>query len=288
MLKYTGYKNVKVRGAEMGIFDGILIISDLDGTLLRSDKSVSEENKLAIKHFINGGGMFTFITGRAPCGMLPVLEQITPNAPVGCLNGGGIYDIGKKEYLYKHILDLSAIEIVSAVDTYFPEAGIEIFGFNHIYFAKSSESTEKHRVDECLENISCDYRNPPEDVSKVLFGVKKERMALLEKTIYSHPFAENFDFIRSDSEYFELLPKGSCKGAVLDVLTDKLGIPLSKTVAVGDNDNDVSMLKIAGLGIAVANASTSAKEAADVITVSNEEHAIAKIIYDIENGVIRI
>ena len=63
---------------------------------------------------------------------------------------------------------------------------------------------------------------------------------------------------------------------------------MRRTIAVGDYNNDVGMLKAAGLGIAVANAVKEAKEAADLITVSNEEHAIAQIISDIENGRITI
>ena len=63
-----------------------------------------------------------------------------------------------------------------------------------------------------------------------------------------------------------------------------LGLDPQKTVAVGDYDNDVGMLRAAKLGVAVANASPAAKAAADHITVSNEEHAIAKIISDLDSG----
>jgi hydroxymethylpyrimidine pyrophosphatase-like HAD family hydrolase len=83
---------------------------------------------------------------------------------------------------------------------------------------------------------------------------------------------------------FEILPKGVDKGLALKKLADYLEVDVKRTIAVGDYDNDVAMLKAAGCGIAVSNASPSAIEAADVITVSNEEHALAKIIYDIESG----
>ena len=73
----------------MNKFKGILFTTDLDGTVLRKDKTISEENKKAIEYFMSEGGIFTFITGRIPYGAEPVLQQLEPNAPFGCINGGG-------------------------------------------------------------------------------------------------------------------------------------------------------------------------------------------------------
>ena len=70
-------------------------------------------------------------------------------------------------------------------------------------------------------------------------------------------------------------------------LADILGVDARKTVAIGDYNNDVSMIRAAGVGVAVANAVDEAKAAADIVTVSNEEHAIAKIIGMIDSGEIR-
>ena len=70
-------------------FEGILICSDLDGTLLRADKSVSKENLEAIRYFQREGGRFTFITGRVPEAARKIYEAVRPNAAIGCFNGGG-------------------------------------------------------------------------------------------------------------------------------------------------------------------------------------------------------
>ena len=98
--------------------------------------------------------------------------------------------------------------------------------------------------------------------------------------------ADMFDFIRSDPEYYEILPKGVSKGDLLMKLADLLGVDRKRTIAVGDNDNDASMIKAAGVGYAVANGSKAAKDAADIITVSNEEDAIAKIIDDLDKNLL--
>ena len=73
-------------------FDGILLCTDLDGTLLRNDKSISQENLDAIEYFKSEGGYFTFITGRMPCFSEEIYQVVRPNAPIGCINGGGVYD----------------------------------------------------------------------------------------------------------------------------------------------------------------------------------------------------
>ena len=70
-------------------FEGILFCTDLDGTLLRSDKTLSKRNLEAIEYFKSEGGLFTFVTGRMPCTALNLYNTVKPNAPIGCINGGG-------------------------------------------------------------------------------------------------------------------------------------------------------------------------------------------------------
>ena len=74
------------------------------------------------------------------------------------------------------------------------------------------------------------------------------------------------------------------KGTSIQKLCECLNIDINKTVAIGDFNNDIPMFKVAKAGIAVANACSEALAAADYVTVSNEEHAIAQVIYDLEEG----
>ena len=134
-------------------------------------------------------------------------------------------------------------------------------------------------------DIRCHYNEVQEPIAKVLFAdEKEENLFKLRDILNAHPKAYKYDFIRSHAEYYEILPKGMSKGLLVTKLAEILGIDKSKTIAVGDNDNDASMLKSAAVGIAVSNASKAAKEAADMITVSNNENAIAKIIEDLHTG----
>jgi hydroxymethylpyrimidine pyrophosphatase-like HAD family hydrolase len=87
-----------------------------------------------------------------------------------------------------------------------------------------------------------------------------------------------------EKSLYEINPKGHTKGTVMLEICDICGIEIHRSVALGDYDNDISMLRAAGVGVAVGNASENAKAAADRITVTNEEHAIARVISEIESG----
>ena len=108
-------------------------------------------------------------------------------------------------------------------------------------------------------------------------GFQKKICKLLNT---GNPKADAFDCIRSEKLLYEILPKGVSKGSVLCKMAELLNIPMENTIAVGDYDNDVSMLQAAGSSYAVANAVDKAKAVADFVTVSNDEHAIAAIIND--------
>ena len=142
-----------------------------------------------------------------------------------------------------------------------------------------------HLVREGFPDLRKPYWEVDESIAKVLFADEsEENLFKLSDILRSHPLAEEFDFIRSFEEYYEILPKGVSKGNLVIKLAELLGIDIKRTIALGDNDNDASMIKCAGVGVAVANASYEAKKAADIITVSNEEHALAKIIDELDKG----
>ena len=273
----------------MKSFEGILICTDLDGTILRDDKTVSEENREAIEYFKSKGGYFTFITGRMPYFAEDIYEMIKPNAPIGCINGGGIYDFEKREYLHTVSLPRTALELVHDAACEIPEVGIQIVTFDKVYFSRENDAMRVFREETGMPNTVKPYTEVTEPIAKVVFGdLSDSVIRRLDKFLTTHPKAEHYDFIRSDDMLYEILPKGVSKGAVLPRLAKILSVDMKRTVAIGDYDNDVTMLRAAGVGVAVGNATAAAKAAADLVTVKNSEHAIARLIYDIDEGKIRI
>lgn len=270
-------------------FENILFCTDLDGTLLNDDRQISKENLDAIEYFKNEGGSFSFITGRPYLISKDICEKIKPNVPLGCFNGGGLYDVSKDEFIWSVVLDKSAFEIVDFVNKNFDKMGIQINTQKSIYYMKESNGTRLFREITNTPYIYGDYNTINDPIIKVIFATDDgEYMDEFSREIVKHPLASRFAFVRSEFILFELLPKEVNKGNVLKVLADYLKIDMKRTIAIGDYDNDVSMLKMAGLGVAVDNAVPAAKEAADYITVSNNEHAIAKIIDDIDKGIIKL
>lgn len=266
-------------------FNGLLFCTDLDGTLYTSDKKVSRQNLEAIEYWKSEGGLFTFITGRVPQTSKAVYDIIKPNAPYGCGNGTGIYDQEQGCYLWKEFLPGEMLELLREVDMKMPEMGIQLNTEKVVYFNKDNDAMVRFRTVTGLPNIQCHYEEVLDPVLKVVFAHKDEtQITALMELLQKHPKADQFDFIRSERSLYELLPKGASKGKALLKMAELLGVPQQKTIAVGDYNNDISMVKTAGIGFAVANAVEEVKAAADYVTVSNNEHAIAAIIDGIENG----
>lgn len=269
----------------MGKFDGILICTDLDGTLLKNDKSISKENINAIEYFKSEGGVFTFVTGRMPFFVSDMCELVRPNGPFGCINGGGLYDYKKNEYIWTADMSDDVIELVRMIDKKFPDVGFQVNTYSKTYFCKDNQVMMEFRKITNAPNFVCDYENVDEPIAKFVFGIDSDEViAEVKDALESHPLAEEFDFIRSEKTLFEILPKGINKGKSIEKLCEYMNIDPSNTIAVGDYNNDISMLETAKAGIAVSNACDEVLEIADCVTVSNEEHAIARIIYDLEEG----
>ncbi len=271
----------------MGKFDGMLLCTDLDDTLLTDNKQVSEKNRKAIDYFKSEGGLFTFSTGRVPMGARLILEYVVPNAPIVCFNGGGIYDFSENKMLWSRKLDSDAISAVEYVDRRLDFVGIEICTEEKIYFSKINAKVREHQVLEKLPDNDLDYHDIPEVWQKVLFMTEEHELNIVRRTISESPFADKYTFVQSSPWYYELLPKNSTKGDGLIQLGELCGIDRSRIIAVGDNENDLEMVKMAGVGIAVENAIPIVKNSADYITADNNSDAIAKVIYDLENGTIK-
>ena len=268
-------------------FDKFLICTDLDGTLLCRDKTVSRENLEAIEYFKQNGGIFTFVTGRMPYMSRQFYDAVKPNSPIGCINGAGIYDFERGQYLYRRELEREALELVECVRQRMTSMGIHVNTFFAGYFCQDNDGTEYYRKRSGAEHLVCRLEDIDEPIAKVLFmDTCEENFCTLDAVLRSHPLYDRFDYVRSDKILFELIPKGIGKGDALLRLADAHGIPQENTVAIGDYNNDIDMIKKAGLGVAVENATPDVLKVADLVTVSNENHAIARVIEYLEAHVI--
>ena len=271
----------------MGKFDGILLCTDLDGTLLTEDKRVSDENKRAIEYFKSEGGYFTFITGRVTYGARLMLEFVQPNIPIVCFNGAGIYDFEKDELIWGRYLDQNAVKVLEYIESRM-DTGIVVCVDDGVRFCKINKWVDKYFMDEHPPHEKISYRDIKEPWKKVLLMVDSADIPTIRKIIAESEFADTYDYTQSSPNYYEILPKGATKGTGLLRLAELTGIERNKIIAIGDNENDISMFEVAKMGIAVSNAEENVKAAADLITVSNEQHAIAQIVSYLDNDKIII
>ena len=267
----------------MGKFDGILLCTDLDDTLLTHDKRVSDKNVEAINYFMDNGGLYTFATGRVPHGANLIREFIEPNAPMICVNGAGIYDFKAQKYMWSLKLDDDTVEVLEYVDKHLPYAGIEASSEGTVYFCKTNRIVEEHKRIERLPDMYVGYHDLPEKIVKVIFMVEADELEGFKEAIHKTDFSKKYSFIQSSPCYYEILPTGASKGAGLKKLKELTGAKFS--VAMGDAENDMSLMESADLGIAVANAIDPMKKAAGYVTKNDNNHdAVHEVIMMLDKG----
>lgn len=277
----------------MGKFSGILLVSDIDGTLLRRDNSLGARNLEAVRRFQELGGRFTLATGRMPVSMGQILGGIHLNAPAICYNGACIFDHERAQVLWEVTLDEAALDVVAHVEQTLPCSGTEIYQSGRIHFGRVNTFVVDHihyeRIEaHCTPFRPTDLREIPRPWTKAIFCQDSAQTAHVKAHLLASPYAERYQFVQSGPYYLELLPPGTSKGRALQELARLLGQDLRRTIAVGDNENDADMLRLAGLGIAVENATASAKDHADLVTVHHEEDALHHIIDGLERGSINL
>lgn len=257
--------------------NGLLLVTDMDGTMLTTDKHISNENIAAIRAFQKAGGRFSIATGRSIPSLEHYVHLLQIDTPVILYNGGAIYDYDKREILWHSILSENAELYVRDVYEKFPEIGIEILLDGQIYVARTNAIVKKHLDTEQLSYTICKIEEAPKGWFKVLFALEPSRMDEFENYMLSKGY-NDVCFVRSFTHYFEMLPLGSSKGGALCHLAEITGIPLKQTVAIGDYFNDLEMIQNAGMGVAVANAPQELKDAAELVVCDNDHHAIAELI----------
>ena len=264
-------------------FDGILFCTDIDGTLTEYENKISKDNLDAIEYFIKNGGTFTLATGRTPFTIPEILNQYI-SVPVICQNGA-LFDVHKKEYLYYEALDDRAIEIAKEISEKFPTSGIECFRLFDIAFVKDNKATLRHIETEnvtCATHLNCSLDEVEGPVLKVLFAQENEETDTIYEFYKNSAYQKEYQLVKSHSWYYEILRNDTNKGEALKKLCELTGFDLKKVIAAGDNDNDIELIKYAGCGWAVKNATMNLKRAADKVTKrSNAQSAVAEIIYNI-------
>lgn len=255
-----------------------LLVLDLDGTLTNSKKEISEANKKALMHAQQLGVKIALASGRPTPGMVKLADELELHNYGGFIlsyNGGKIIDCANKNTVYQntlpdHILPHlynTANEFELSIIRYEDNNILtETTGDKYIDYESWLCSMNIVIVDDFTGNINqstpkCLMLGDGEKVSRVI-GKVKDRFPDLSITS-SEPF------------FLEVMPNGVDKALSLARLLDHLNLEPAQMMACGDGLNDLSMIKFAGMGVAMANARDEVKAAANFVTLDNENDGVA-------------
>ena len=260
----------------------IILLSDMDGTLLDSASTPSEENKDAIRRFIELGGNFGIATGRGHLNALDFLEGVTINTPSIVYNGSMLYDFKETKVSVVKTLPADALQdFLHWVMENFKEVMIHVYGMDICHIITPEEDADLETLREHQPTTFSNLQDIlGEPWVKLLFSGKNQNLLLLEEHLKGSHLDGIARWVFSADIYLEVLPSSVSKGTMLTELRRIYGKDY-KIVAMGDFYNDIEMLREADFGFATQNAPEEVKNASDRVTVSNDESAVAEVIKEI-------
>ncbi|MCS7460247.1 Cof-type HAD-IIB family hydrolase [Paenibacillus doosanensis] len=234
-----------------------LIALDMDGTFLTEDKTISAENRKAVEAAAAAGVTVMFSTGRGIQNVLPYVEELGLKSPIVSVNGSEVWtapgQLHSRTFVEPDLVE-KMLSLALEYDTWYWAYAVSGI-YNKEKWVPKIDSEQWLKFGYYYEDEAS------------LRAIREQLISwdMLEVT-NSHPCN------------IELNPKGVSKASGLKQVCELLGIEMSQVIAMGDSLNDVTMIREAGLGVAMGNAQDEVKELADVVTATNEEHGVAKII----------
>ncbi|HEY3737317.1 MAG TPA: HAD family hydrolase [Jatrophihabitans sp.] len=264
-----------------------LVATDLDGTLLREDGTVSDRTRAALRAARNAGLLVVFVTGRPPRWLDDAVEQTGHVGIAVGANGAVVYDVEKGEITESFLLDpTQVLGIAHDIRAAFPAVtfGVE-FGDG---FAAEPGYVHDWQINPRLDRNGNPIPTPRQGAlidivdRPVLKLLAKDRAADVDDFLTSiDDLLESRASVTHSSSFglLEISALGITKATGLAHVADLHGITADEVVAVGDMPNDIAMLHWAGSSYAVANAHPAAKTAAkDGVLTTNEDDAVARLI----------
>lgn len=250
-----------------------LVLIDSDETLRRNDGIINGNTKNEIKKFINNGNYVVIATGRPRYHTLKIMEESNASPIIISSNGAEIYDSLNKKIINSIYLDKEeCYKLIELAYEYNVRLILSIDNLEYVTKDVLNDNQlliNKNNYKDILSNLNIKQcfitYSALDDISKILeFLNKNDKLVIINKSI-----------VQSNKNWISIGNKISSKGYALKVLREYLNISKENTYAIGNDFNDISMLKEAGVGIAVENAYDEVKNVADYITLSNDEDGVA-------------
>ncbi|MDO5547275.1 MAG: Cof-type HAD-IIB family hydrolase [Eubacteriales bacterium] len=264
----------------MGKFDGVLLASDMDGTLLNDQRKIDQGNIEALNYFTQNGGYFALATGRtrpatdAYRGLLPC------NCPGVYLNGAILCDERTEKIVYMEGLDERARTIAKKIMREYPHIGIEVFLVDRSYVCNMCEVTRVHFENLDIPYTVMDMDAIPEPVGqwgKINFTGETQEVEVVRQALEEMEPYYNLTF--STPVFYEMTCKGGHKGDGVQRVADYLSVRPEDIYTAGDSQNDIPMLRMASKSFVPENGRQDVLALADVV-VSDNNHCVMRDIVD--------
>ena len=263
-----------------------LIAFDMDGTLLNSQKKITDKACEAIQKAIDAGIIVILNTGRCVAELEEYMEVLKNIQYINSTSGALVYDRKSNKDIYSSALDVDTVkailDIVSSKNVM-----IDFLTRESIVQRDKIEKMEQYcmevyrdmfeRVTVKWEDICGQYREKPFPVAKLnIYHTSEEARNYTRQRI--EELQLGVEMVNAETTSLEISAKGIDKGIGLEKLCQYLNISLSQTIVVGDADNDIGAMKKAGLAVAMGNANERIKELADVMVADNDHDGCREVI----------
>ena len=256
-----------------------LIAMDLDGTLNNDQKIITEKTKQALMDAQKAGIRLALASARPSPGLYKERDILRLQDHQGILmsyNGGRIVDAESGKVLFETSMDLDETKQVLRQLEKLPvtpilDDGVQFYVTDKNGFKVDYECKNNNMVCSEVENLADFLEFAP---IKILMSVQPEELIQVQQTI-ADMLPETLTVVQTAAFYLEVIPKVINKGQGIRDICSVLGIQPEAVISFGDAANDIPMLRAAGVGVAMGNASEAVKAAADLVTLSNNEDGIA-------------
>ena len=257
-----------------------LLVLDVDGTLLNDEREISKRTLAALLKVQQMGVRIVLASGRPTYGLMPLAKTLELGNYGGFVlsyNGGQIIKAQNGEILFERRINP---EMLPYLEKKARKNGFAIFTYHDDTLITDSPDNEYIKNEALLNNLKIireDEFSTAIDFApcKCMLVSDKEKALIGLEQHWEKRLAGTLDAFRSEPYFLEVVPCGVNKANTLGALLEHLGVTREEVIAVGDGVCDVTMLQLAGMGVAMGHSQDSVKVCADYVTASNEEDGVA-------------
>ncbi|MBE7170706.1 MAG: HAD family phosphatase [Williamsia sp.] len=256
------------------------VFTDMDGTLLRKDHSISEATRELVRKIVDAGIPFILVSARPMHGILPISQWLgTDHMPIVSLNGA--YIGLENKIIFRSAIDLSTVTEIHAVANRYDVTLIYYCGMEWFAEKSNAATLKEQRITEVpvriapYEGLLKQWEKDPAGINKIMAIGKKEVIGELEAELH-RIYGDQMNVYTSKPTYLEIMRRDASKTNAVKFLMERYGIQREEVIAIGDNFNDKEMIDFAGTGIAMGNAPDEVKAVADWVTDTNQHDGVRK------------